>query len=510
MIDHLEEKEKNGYKFENDDSDVLRLAALLHDIGHIPMSHIGEEALQESVRSKDEEVTVEGYDKRKPTDWRSLFSKDWLGGTTKLHEALSAEIVLYDREIDKILREKWEGDDARKKIKERIASIIVGKDSTDIPTLLLHSELDADRLDFLLRDSFFTGVEYGKIDLDYIISRLSVVTGTDEIPHLCVEKKGLHTVEHYILGRFFLQTQVIWNRKVRLMDLLYEDVMKYMVRNGGAHWGLMDLRALLEHIRYEGEDYRKHVHEIYAYTDAQVFTKMRKLHEELDNEEKNRKAEDEEKYINDCVKRIMDGQVPEPVVGTHQRLVDMSSREGENFKRIVDEEAKKIADGLAEKHGIFRKRIIVNSVEEEVMKFKARMAEDEEANREAVRITYKDTGGKRRIIPAVESNASILKGLRDKVLVIFNVYYIQGKHEEKRAVEHEGLIREAYEEFVSRYFEAKTMGCGCESGHHMCQIVQEPDWLEEVKELSRQPAFVCGRCGRVSSDAKYLCEGVEI
>ena len=140
---------------------------------------------------------------------------------------MSAEIVLHSKDVDDILsKEKgWKAPKARKKAKKKIAEIIVGKNYEDVPTLLLHSELDADRLDYLLRDSFFAGVGYGKIDLDYIISRLVIFRDERDVADICIENKGLHTIEHYILGRFFLQTQVIYNRKVRFMDLLFYDVM---------------------------------------------------------------------------------------------------------------------------------------------------------------------------------------------------------------------------------------------------------------------------------------------
>lgn len=509
MIDYLEKrKDRYQHQFVDENKNALKLAALLHDIGHVPMSHVGEKVLEKSFRLRKYRSSIKAFDAGERLSWGDFFQQEYMGSSTKLHEALSAEIVLNNKEIDKILSKEWPKTDERTRIKEKIARIIVGK-INDVPTMLLHSELDADRLDYLLRDSFFTGVDYGKIDLDYMISRLAVVSKPDDtIEYLCVEEKGLHTIEHYILGRYFLQTQIIYSRKVRFMDLLYEDVMQYMVENKSGKWGLMSLAKLLGHIRYNGNYYRKHLHEIYAYTDAQVFSKMRKLHEELDKKEKAKKANEDEIYINDCVKIIMDGQVSEPVC-SYQRLVNLADRMGENFETKTREDSNEIAKNVARKLNIYKRRIKANVVSEKTMRYKPR--EDEERNRESVKITYKSTVDKDEVIPAAMSKASILKGLTDKALVIFNVYYVPYKDEvEDKIQEKEDAIRKAYQEFVSKYFYSTATGCGCERGRHMCQILLESNGFKEAKRLSKEAKFICQRCGRVSVIKKYLCESSDL
>ena len=205
----------------------------------------------------------------------------------------------------------------------------------------------------------------------------------------------------------------------------------------------------------------------------------------------------------------MDGQVPEPV-STHKRLVDLGTVSGRNFEKVVGEGARKIATDVARQLGIDERRVKANLVAEEAGKYKPRI-EGEEANREAVNITFESTKKDKKIIPAAESNASILKRLGDRALFIFNVYYVPHKPEVKSQIrEKENSIKEAYQDLVSRHFEVETSGCGCRNGRHMCQIVREPNGLEEVKELSRDAKYICGRCGRVSSDERYLCVPVGI
>ena len=466
MISHLEKRfktddDKHGYEFRGKDKDILRFAALLHDIGHVPLSHTGEEVLTDDIKEKlvekvgaqvkDGEVEIEEL------NWWSLFKEPEYKGTfTKLHERLSAEIVLHNEGIDKILGEVkgWKTPGPRRKAEERIAQIIVGRDLMNIPTLLLHSELDADRLDYLLRDSFFTGVGYGRIELDYIISRLAIFKDIKRVDNLCVEAKGLHTIEHYILGRFFLRTQVIFNRIVRCMDLLFADVMKYMVSDRCHNdCTIMSLAEFCDHIKKcKGKNKREHLHKIYAYTDAQVFAKMRSLHEKLDAKEDNPSTKPEELYINDCIKIIMDGEVPKPVYNCQKRI-DLKKEEG--CKDELQDEANKIAQNTAEKIGVYSKRIKANLIAPEVMRFKKRYAEDERANMEAVKIMYKKPGGEEIVKYAAESNATILEGLIDRAIVIFNVYYIPSKRtENKEAIEgKERAIEEAYSEFVTRHFQ---------------------------------------------------------
>jgi HD superfamily phosphohydrolase len=262
MIEHLKgRQDRYVYEFRGNEEELLKFAALLHDIGHVPLSHIGEEVLKDTVKEglreksstqmEDMKGIFDPFAEREPS-WWSLFPEEkYHGDNTKLHERLSAEIVLHSKDIDAVLKRVsgWENEKERGEAKDRIAKIIVGQNYLDVSTLLLHSELDADRLDYLLRDSFFTGVGYGRIDLDYIISRLAIFRGEKNVADLCIEFKGLHTVEHYILGRFFLQTQVIFNRKVRFMDLLFRDVMEYMVKHRSEDWSLMGLEEICECVR---------------------------------------------------------------------------------------------------------------------------------------------------------------------------------------------------------------------------------------------------------------------
>jgi len=469
MILHL--KKRMGDRGENffggeKEERELKFAALLHDIGHLPISHCGERALTAAYESK----RIKEYKQKsaqKQVDpslvsWRNLFEEKHLSSSTRLHECLSVEMTLKDEEIGKILEKTYPHRNYSLN-RESIASIIVGKHKIQKLNALLHSELDADRLDYLLRDSYFTGLDYGKIDLDYIISRLIIPTEEDPENFLCVEDKGLHTVEHYILSRFFLMTQVLSNRRVRALEILFEEVMKYMILSKESDHHILDLEELLKHTKKGETD---NLHEIYAYTDAQVFIKMRKLHEYLDKKVKSGRTKDkEERYINDCIKMIMDAQIADPVESA-QILVELKRNEvgmkAKNYlseRRRIESAAMEIAEKAAEGLNIYQKRIKVDVKPVNLMTYTnikdTQERPAEEPNKEAVRI-YTENAQKTedRIKFAAESKASILKSLADKELLLFNVFYVKSSKEQAQEQEEENIkkIKEYFKGFVAKNF----------------------------------------------------------
>lgn len=209
----------------------LRTAALLHDIGHYPLSHLGEAAysywkdneqanqyLMQKDDSADDTAKVSG-NKFKLSHISSYHSK------SAHHEDLGKYIVENHTGLLQIFS-KYELDP------NIIGGTIVGgRGPKDMKyAQLLHSSLDADRLDYLLRDSFQTGVRYGLVDYEYLIRLLTLkkdhvfTDSAEKMDVIAWNKKGQHVLEHFLMSRYFHYSQIVGHKT----SLAFESVIKAM------------------------------------------------------------------------------------------------------------------------------------------------------------------------------------------------------------------------------------------------------------------------------------------
>ena len=169
---------------------LARLAGLLHDVGHAPFSHTGEKKL-----------FPEGVN----------------------HENLGAEIIKRTQ-IGDIIDQDCEAIGISR---ENVAEIVTGQATIPEGFLqeLITGSWDADKMDYLLRDSHYCGVEYGKFDLGRI---LNTITLDSDDPSggglkLAIEEGGLHALEEFVLARYFMFTQVYFHKVRRAFDLVLTD-----------------------------------------------------------------------------------------------------------------------------------------------------------------------------------------------------------------------------------------------------------------------------------------------
>ncbi len=165
------------------DKDVIqeiRLAALLHDVGHGPFSHLFEEVLEK---------------------------------TNLTHEDISQRIVRETTIKDIIEKNGFSS--------KKMSSFCVGK-LNDKPFLneIIAGGLSADIMDYVLRDSYFTGVEYGKVDIHRIIDSLDVVGG-----HLALDQAALYAFEALLIARYEMFKAVYFHRTVRAAELMLVHAM---------------------------------------------------------------------------------------------------------------------------------------------------------------------------------------------------------------------------------------------------------------------------------------------
>jgi HD superfamily phosphohydrolase len=164
----------------------IRLAGLLHDVGHYPYSHLME---------KVDKVTL--------TEELVVGSAKTIGGALSRypkHEEVGASILTYQRDLRDILGEERA---------IRVANLFRRTAAAD-PQLskLVHSSLDMDRLDFLQRDASAAGVPYGLIDLNYLLNNIRASpTGAIGVP-----EKAITAVDHFLLGRFFMYRSVYYHK----------------------------------------------------------------------------------------------------------------------------------------------------------------------------------------------------------------------------------------------------------------------------------------------------------
>jgi len=170
---------------DDDAIELVELAALLHDIGHGPFSHVSENALQ---RYADQSTIPKKLKKE------------------KIHELITAIMIRDGEEIEGIL-----GNHECKKI----AQLLAGGYGQPAARSIVSGPLDADKQDYLLRDSLFCGVQYGVFDI-HQLHRSLVLEGRHDEEELMVKADGKHAVEQFVLAKYFLTTNV-YRHKVRLI-----------------------------------------------------------------------------------------------------------------------------------------------------------------------------------------------------------------------------------------------------------------------------------------------------
>ena len=157
----------------------VMLAGLLHDVGHGPFSHAFENITNHS------------------------------------HEEYTAKIILGNTELNAILR------DVSEKLPQDIVSIIQHTHENDILNQIVSGQLDADRMDYLLRDSYFTATSYGQFDLERILRTMRVRKTAEGRKVIVVKYTGIHSVEDYIMARYQMYWQVYYHPVARSYEAVF-------------------------------------------------------------------------------------------------------------------------------------------------------------------------------------------------------------------------------------------------------------------------------------------------
>lgn len=240
---------------------IVRLAGLLHDVGHPPFSHTTEVLLGD-----------------------------------KDHEKLGKSLVL-ERMAD-MLREDFSFEDME--LVCRIAFKEPKNDEEKKLSQIVVGDLGADRMDYLRRDAYFCGTSYGLFDYGRILSHLRHQEGK-----LCVSYSAVTPLENFFLGRYFMYAQVYFHKVVRILSIHLNELIKSM-KDADLHFST-DAEFISYCMKnYEDEKVRRifgreHYREVYTTTDEKEFAQVKEFLLEKYPEELLR--------FDVCKKRLMDEEV---------------------------------------------------------------------------------------------------------------------------------------------------------------------------------------------------------
>ena len=185
---HLADRVCDQLGFRRRERKVVRIAALLHDVGQGPFSHVWDEPMR------------------------------WINGEDYTHEDVTKLMIESDTEIRRALG------NLRSKVLEIFTEDTLSSD-------VISSDLDVDKMDYLRRDSYHTGVAYGLFDLERIIRTLGRMSevGRD---YLAVHEKGKDALESYRLARYAMHMQVYEHHARIIADDMFIKAIKFALEEG--------------------------------------------------------------------------------------------------------------------------------------------------------------------------------------------------------------------------------------------------------------------------------------
>ena len=219
---------------------AVRLAALCHDLGHAPFSHCMEFCMpslsslglrwpkaQAPRRASHEDYTIAVLER------------------TELGEVVSAAFSGTARHVASLIDPSVRpGDDFFQD---------GGLDHRRCLSQIVSSELDVDRMDYLVRDAFFTGANYGQVDVGWLMSNLSIWIADGQV-NLAVQGRAVYAFDHFLLARHHMFLMVYFHHK----SVIYEELLRRYVTSDESTWEMpsdldayraIDDPALMVHLR---------------------------------------------------------------------------------------------------------------------------------------------------------------------------------------------------------------------------------------------------------------------
>jgi HD superfamily phosphohydrolase len=290
----------------------IRIAALLHDIGTFPFSH----SIEGSYIKYGEKLQQKGRlpGKQLPNN----------------HEHLGSFIVKntdFDQGLTRILRNDGFDHSA-------LSKYIKGDSADMVANQILHSDLDADRMDYLTRDAHHTGIKYGHVDRDYILYHLTTFKTSGGKEALGVKENALHAVEDFLIARFAWYSQVVRNSSSAKFDVLAAHIAYCLLE----HKLIYQFHELLEMAGSDPERF-------FGFNDVYFMSRIQELYW-------SRVIKDP--IVNEQMKMLIYRVAPKTVrlPESEHRLIEIDG--GGKFTR-KDQAIKKLETKLAEIQSVFKK-----------------------------------------------------------------------------------------------------------------------------------------------------------
>ena len=289
--------------------EIVRLACLLHDIGHGPFSHLFEEVMKN------------------------------VNGKRIDHDRISMMLIREDHDISSIL-----GDKAEKVVNLLDHRPVSGLDSkiSSLAADIVSGPLDVDKMDYLRRDSYHIGVAYGQFDLHRIIHTLT--STNDQIEQkICVDSKGKDAIESYRLGRYLMHAQVYKHHTRLIGDRMFLQALDLAVNEEN----IIPKDALCT----DTDLSKSHKEFLSFYTCLDD----RGLYDRILGREKSRAAQilkriQRRRLLKKAIESLPDKEIP-------------NAQTRDRISRMSEDDMQSLADNIAKDAGIERHNVMVHSSE---------------------------------------------------------------------------------------------------------------------------------------------------